>query len=101
MNIIAARSQPAEVGHIIDLDAGPLIPYDDWKVEKHQKGGQFKWDASKVALYLSKPQQDGKVIEGNKLREDLRGKNPFNANLLDYFDFYVATNGRNDWLDLE
>jgi hypothetical protein len=68
--------------HLIDLDADPFTP-NGWKVEEHQKGGQFKWDASKVALYLSKKQQHG-VIEGNKLREELKGKPVYNANLLDY-----------------
>lgn len=31
--------------HLIDLDANPFIPYDGCKVEEHQKGGQFRWDA--------------------------------------------------------
>jgi hypothetical protein len=53
-------------------------------VEEHWKGGQFRWDASKVALYLSKKQKDGKQLEGNKLREELRGKPVYNANLLDF-----------------
>jgi hypothetical protein len=69
--------------HLIDLDADPFVP-DGWKVEEHQKGGQFKWDAAKVALYLSKKQQGGKWLEGNKLREELKSKLVFNANLLDY-----------------
>jgi hypothetical protein len=68
--------------HLIDLDADPFVP-NRWKVEEHRKGGQFKWDASKVSLYLSKKQQRG-VIEGNKLRDELKGKPVYNANLLDY-----------------
>ena len=71
------------IEHVIDLDAEPFVP-DGWKVEEHQKGGQFKWDASKVALYLSKKQQGGSFIEGNKLREGLKRKRVYNANLLDY-----------------
>ncbi len=69
--------------HLIDLDADPFVP-NGWKVEEHQKGGQFKWDATKVKLHLSKKQQGGKVLEGNKLREELKGQPVYNANLLDY-----------------
>lgn len=67
----------------IDLDADPFVP-DGWKVEEHRKGGVFKWDASKVALYLSEPQKQRKVIEGNKLRSTLTDQKPYNANVLDY-----------------
>ena len=71
--------------HLIDLDADPFIP-NGWSVEPggHQKGGQFKWDVSKVALHLSKKQQNGKVIGGHQLREELKGQPVYNANLLDY-----------------
>lgn len=69
--------------HLIDLDTGPFIP-SGWKVEEHHKGGAFKWDAAKVKLHLSKGQQGGKWIEGNKLREELKNKPVCNANLLDY-----------------
>lgn len=70
--------------HLIDLDADPFVP-NGWKVEEHQKGGQFKWDATKAALFLSEPQKRGGRIEGNKLRSRLKcGQNPYNANLLDY-----------------
>ena len=70
--------------HLIDLDANPFIPYDGCKVEEHQKGGQFRWDASKVALYLSKKQRGSSYIDGNKLRDELKGKPVYNANLLGY-----------------
>jgi hypothetical protein len=73
---------PTEREHV-DLDADPFVP-DSWSVEEHQKGGQFTWDAAKVSLYLSKKQQNGKGIEGNKLREELKDRPVFNANLLDY-----------------
>ena len=72
--------------HIIDLDADPMIP-NGWTVEKHTKGGQFKFDPRQVVLYLDKEQQDGGVIVGNKLRQKLEGKGVYNANLL---DFYLA-----------
>jgi hypothetical protein len=80
-SIIEARTSSA--GHVIDLDANPVIP-NGLTVEGHQKGGQFKWDAAKVALFLSKEQQNGKRIEGKKLRTELAERPVFNANLLDY-----------------
>jgi hypothetical protein len=69
---------------LIDLDTDPRIPYDGWKVEEHKKGGQFAWDPSKVALFLSKKQQEGSSIEGNKLRKEMVDQPVYNANLLDY-----------------
>ncbi|MEA2006992.1 MAG: hypothetical protein U9O20_02415 [Patescibacteria group bacterium] len=68
---------------IIDCDAGPFCP-DGWKVVEHGKGGQLEWDASKIQLYLSKKQEGGSWIEGNKLREELADKSVLNANVLDY-----------------
>lgn len=67
----------------VDLDAPPVVP-DGWKVESYQKGGQFKWDPTKVELYLDADQQNGKTIEGKKLRKKLESKDSFNANLLDF-----------------
>jgi hypothetical protein len=69
--------------HIIDCDASPFMP-DGWKVEEHQKGGQFKFDASQVQLFLAEGQKKGKVMEGNKLRKELAGKPVLNACVLDY-----------------
>lgn len=67
---------------VIDCDVAPFTP-SGWKVEEHKKGGQCKWDAAQVALYLSKFQKNG-VIEGNKLRKELEGKPVLNACVLDY-----------------
>ena len=78
-----SRAELTAANLSIDLDADPFVP-NGWKVEEHQKGGQFKWDASQVALYLAKGQQGGKVIEGKKLRKELADKPFYNANLLDY-----------------
>ncbi|MDR3570860.1 MAG: hypothetical protein P4L81_01535 [Candidatus Pacebacteria bacterium] len=69
--------------HLIDLDTDPFVP-KGWKVEEHRKGGHFKWDATKVVLYSSKRQRDGKWMTGDMLREELKGKSVYNANLLDY-----------------
>lgn len=68
--------------HIIDCDADPYVR-DGWKVEEHQKGGQFKFDASQINLYLSAAQKKGS-IEGNRLRKELADKPALNANVLDY-----------------
>lgn len=72
-----------EAEHVIDLDANPFIP-NDWAVEEHKQGGQFAWDPAKVALYLSKEQQGVKCIMGNNLREEMKSKPVYNANLLDH-----------------
>lgn len=69
------------VEHIIDCDADPFVP-SGWKVEEHQKGGQFKFDATQVELYLSAKQKVGS-IGGKDLREELTGKLVLNANVLD------------------
>ena len=37
-----------------------------------------------MKLYLSKKQKGSSYIEGNKLREELKGQPVYNANLLDY-----------------
>jgi hypothetical protein len=69
--------------HLIDCDASPFVP-DGWKVEDHQKGGQFDWSAASVKFHLDAGQQNGKYLEGNKLRKQLSGKPVLNANVLDY-----------------
>jgi hypothetical protein len=68
--------------HVINLDVAPYLP-DGWKVEEHQRGGQFKWDASKIALRLYKDHSAGGSFS-KKLREKLKGRPVYNANLLDY-----------------
>lgn len=70
------------IENIIDCDADPFVP-SGWKVEEHRKGGQFKWDSARVALYLSKFQKKG-VIDGDKLRKELVDKPVLNACVLDY-----------------
>jgi hypothetical protein len=69
--------------HMINLDAAPYLPDDWWEVEEHQKGGQFKWDASKIALRLYEDHSPGGSFS-NQLREKLKGRPVYNANLLDY-----------------
>lgn len=69
--------------HLIDLDADPFIP-EGWRVEEHQKGGVLKWDPAKIALYLDKGQQNGKVIRGHNLRLALKNQRVLSTNLLDF-----------------
>lgn len=73
----------AAVVHLIDCDANPVCP-DGWKVEEHKKGGQFQWNLSKILLYFSDFQINGRSIEGNKLRKELDNQLVLNANVLDY-----------------
>ncbi len=68
---------------VIDCDADPFVP-SGWKMEEHKKGGQFVFNPAKVKLHFSPNQQDGKVIEGNKLRKELTNKPVLNACVLDY-----------------
>lgn len=82
-NVLLARAEIKLVEHLINCDADPFLP-NGWKVEEHQKGGQFKFDPAKVESYLSNPQRNGKSIGGHKLREELKGKPVLNACVLDY-----------------
>jgi len=81
-DVVLGHAEIKPIEHLIDCDAAPFTQ-SGWKVEKHQKGGQFKWDSAQVALYLSEFQKNG-VIDGNKLRNELAGKPVMNACVLDY-----------------
>ncbi|MDA1337679.1 MAG: hypothetical protein O3C23_02890, partial [bacterium] len=85
-SVLVGFAQIVVVKHVIDCDADPFVP-NGWGVEEHIKGGQFEWDPARVTLYLSEGQQNGKWIRGrgHDLREELKGKAAYNANLLDYF----------------
>jgi hypothetical protein len=72
-----------EEEHVIDCDADPFVP-KGWKIEEHQKGGQFKWNSARMELSLDEGQQNGNVIRGHELRKKLVGKPVLNANVLDY-----------------
>lgn len=72
-----------EQQHIIDCDADPSVP-GGCKVVEHQKGGQLKFDATQISLYLSAVQKSGDRIEGHKLRNELADKPVLNVNVRDY-----------------
>jgi len=78
------HAELTQVTHVIDCDAAPMIPYQDWKVEEHKKGGQFTWNPVAVRLHLSPNQMGEKHIEGNKLRKELDNEPVLNANVHDY-----------------
>jgi len=82
-DIIRGRLELKAIEHVIDCDADPYLP-EGWKVEEHQKSGLLKWDAKLVELWFAKGQQNGKVLKGDKLRQELVGKPVLNACVLDY-----------------
>lgn len=81
---VRGHAELTSVKHVIDCDADPMRPYEEWKVEEHRKGGQFTWNPEAVKLHLSPNQLNGKQIEGNKLRKELAKEPVLNANILDY-----------------
>ena len=89
---LTARLLPAVRGlaeivvakHVVDCDADPFLP-EGWKVESHKKGGSFEWNPAKVKLHLAPSQQNGKCVQGHKLREELANEPVLNANVLDFF----------------
>lgn len=73
---------------VVDLDATPFVPWG-WQVHPEDQThnvvkGRFEFAPAKIALYLSEKQRGNGRIEGNKLREELKARPVFNANLLDW-----------------
>lgn len=68
--------------HIIDTSKPPFI-YNGWTVVEHQKSGKIEWNPAEVSLYADEEYRT-QWVEGNVLRERLKGKSPLNANVLDY-----------------
>ena len=83
--VLLGRAEIKQMEHLVDLESAPFIP-EDWKVESHTKGGKVQFNPNMVDLYLSDEQKKGS-IQCNDLRKKLETKNPYNANLL---DFYLA-----------
>lgn len=81
--VLLNQASITEVSHVIDCDANPFIP-DGFIVEEHRQGGSLQWDPTKVSLYFTAGQKDGKVIQGNELRKEMTKKSVMNANVLDY-----------------
>lgn len=77
----------------IDTDLDPKLPFDGAKVEHHAKmgkvtierrGDELRIDDRKVILHRSDRQQNGELIYGYELREELSGKSVLNACVLDF-----------------
>ncbi len=90
-DLLLGRATLQIIDHIVDGDADPFLP-NGWTVESHQKQGACKIErkgddlyvnGKKLGFYLAKGQQNGKAIEGHKLRKELADKPTRNANLLD------------------
>jgi len=82
LKIIKGLAEIKMLEHLIDCDALPFVP-DGWSIDEHKKGGLFKFDPSKIFLYLSERQKKGE-IGGYDLRKELNGSRVMNANVLDY-----------------
>lgn len=68
---------------VINCDATPYLP-SGWKVVKHQKGGMWEWDSTRVGLYLSNGQKNNGAVTGYNLFKELVNKPCLNANVLDW-----------------
>ncbi len=76
------RKEDPWMEHLIDLDAIPFTP-SKWSVAEHRQGGQFVFNSRRIGLYLDDQQKAG-GIAGRQLREKLKSKPVFNANMLDW-----------------
>lgn len=83
-SVLYGHSEIKMIEHIVDLDAQPFIP-KGLELHSHKKGGQFKYNPSKIKLYLHEFQKNGGRIEGNKLQKELENIPCYNANLLDFW----------------
>jgi len=76
----------------IDLDAPPYVPKYYTKLVEHRPGGQFDFDPSKLALYVSERQPERPTgpyapspFLPRDLAEEIQRQPVLNANLLDWF----------------
>jgi len=77
---------------VVNLGAVPKLPFDGATMEQHigegwaiveKRSDGLYVSGRKVALHLSKRQQNGKWLKGYDLCEELTGKPVLNANVLD------------------
>lgn len=68
------------VSTLVDCDTDPFVP-EGWTLESHTKMGMV--DPKNIRLHLE-PEQEKRVIDGEKLEKRLETLNPLNANVLDY-----------------
>lgn len=82
LDVLYGKAEIKYPEYIIDCDAAPFIP-EGWTVEEHKKGGIWKFDTSRISLYISKDQKNGNIV-GNEVQKELKGLAVMNANVLDY-----------------
>jgi hypothetical protein len=80
---LSMGKEPVKERQFVNLDANPYVP-DEFEVIEHVRRGVFYWDQTKVDLYVSPNQQNGKAITGLALGRELERRPVFNACLLDY-----------------
>ena len=83
-DFLDGKNEIRPMDYTIDLDAKPFLPVG-WDVEHHQNGGKFKYDPTKVKLYLSECQRSGCGSNGNDLLKELEDQKVMNANFLDFY----------------
>ena len=81
-------------GHLIKCDVAPYIQ-NGWSVRPEDQitsavRGDLILDSSKITLYFSERQKNGKAIVGNDLHKELEGKPVLTAHVLD--DLLAKTN---------
>jgi hypothetical protein len=82
--LLAGQIVVQSVRHYIDCESTPQIA-PGWSVHEHNFRESFlKWDPTKVELFLSKDQINGKDIRGSELHKVVPARFALNANVLDY-----------------
>lgn len=84
-DVLQEYSEIVELEHYIDLNARPFVP-KGWQICSYREGGQFKWDASKVQLYLDPIQKGKSGALGREIYHLVTHLDHLvlNANVLDY-----------------
>ena len=72
-----------KLAHSIDCDVPPFIP-PEFTLKEHQLGGQYLFDPDNLSCFTPELPRGVTSIIGNDLREELKGRSIFNANILDY-----------------
>lgn len=87
--ILRGNAKVVIVRHIVNSTINPAKNMEsyDWEIEKHNGEGEFELDPSRLKLYVSEEQRNGKYITGSNLRKELEGNKDLvlmNACVLDY-----------------
>lgn len=81
--VLLGRAEIKHVEHFVNFDRDSFVP-QGYTIVEHKGSGQFKYDSTKVKLYLSEKQKNGKTINGDSLCRELKDLPVVNANLLDF-----------------